>query len=199
MQPDYTRIWPYAIAILAVWAVYRRLRRNFGRQPLRPVRMKIRIGILVFLGCSLLPTALISGQFLAAEITGLAAGVALGIYAMQRTRFQTLNGQPHYLPHTYTGVAVSLLLVGRLAYRLVHVYFVEQAGGEQAMQAFNSPAMARSPLTLGLLFVVVGYYSSYYSGVLWKSKRISPEDLEVAPTSTAAPWKGASVLPADDV
>ncbi len=187
MQPDYTRIWPYAIAILAVWAVYRRLRRNFGRQPLRPVRMKIRIGILAVLGCSFLPAALTSGQFLSAELAGLAAGTALGIYGAQRTRFQTLNGQLHYLPHTYTGLAVSLLLVGRLAYRLVHVYFVERADGEQAMQAFDSSTMARSPLTLGLLLVVVGYYSSYYSLVLWKSKRISPEDLEAEPTPTAAP------------
>jgi hypothetical protein len=36
------------------------------------------------------------------------------------------------------------------------------------------------------LFVVVGYYVCYFSMVLWKSKRISPDDFDAAPTSTAA-------------
>jgi hypothetical protein len=47
--------------------------------------------------------------------------------------------------------------------------------------------MMQSPLTLGFLFVVVGYYVCYYSIVLWKSKRIGPEDLEAPSTSSAAP------------
>ena len=48
------------------------------------------------------------------------------------------------------------------------------------------PPMVRSPLTVALIFVVVGYYVCYYAMVLWKSKRISPEDLEAVPTPTAA-------------
>jgi len=47
--------------------------------------------------------------------------------------------------------------------------------------------MVRSPLTVALIFVVVGYYVCYYAMVLWKSKRISPEDLEAVTTPTAAP------------
>jgi hypothetical protein len=43
--------------------------------------------------------------------------------------------------------------------------------------------MVRSPLTLGLLFVLIGYYVCYYSLVLWKSKQIKPEDIEVAPVA----------------
>jgi hypothetical protein len=44
-----------------------------------------------------------------------------------------------------------------------------------------------SAFTVGLLFVVVGYYVCYYGMLLWKSKRISPEDLEVNPTPAALP------------
>jgi hypothetical protein len=195
MQFDYSRIWPYVIATLAVLLIYRRLRRTFGRQPLRPVRMRLRIGILLVLGGSLLPAAMRSAQFLTAELAGVTVGIALGIWGAQRTRYQTHNGRLHYIPHTYTGIVVSLLLVGRLAYRLVEVYGLghSTAAGDSAdMPALdssammNSSAMMRSPITVGLLFVVVGYYVCYYSLVLWKSKRISPEDLEAVQASTVA-------------
>src|ERR1700738_5146389 len=55
MQDDYPRIWPYVIAGLAVLLIYRRFRRSFGRQPMSPARMWIRIALLILLGCSLLP------------------------------------------------------------------------------------------------------------------------------------------------
>lgn len=186
MQVDYPRVWPYVIALLAVLAIYRRFRRSFGRQRLRPVRMSVRIGILAVLGCSLLPVALKSGQFLAAEIAGMLAGTALGMWGAQRTRYRTYDGRLHYVPHTYTGVAVSLLLIGRLGYRLVELYSMRQTSGAVTeTEGFALPAMVRTPFTVGLLFVVIGYYVCYYSMVLWKSKRISPEELEVVTTSAA--------------
>jgi hypothetical protein len=39
---------------------------------------------------------------------------------------------------------------------------------------------------LALRIVVIGYYVCYCSMVLWKSKRIGPQDLEVIVTSPAA-------------
>jgi hypothetical protein len=189
MQPDYPQIWPYAIAALAVLLLYRRLRRSFGRQRIHPVRMSIRMGILIVLGCLLLPMAVRSVQFLAAELAGAIAGAALGVWGARRTRYQTYDGELHYIPHTYTGIAVSLLFVGRLAYRVVELASMNHANGSgstDSMQGFAPPAMVRSAFTVGLLFVVVGYYVCYYGMVLRKSKRISPEDLEVSSTPTAA-------------
>jgi hypothetical protein len=188
MQFDYSRIWPYVIAVLAVLLIYRRFRRSFGRQPIRPVRMNLRIVILLVLGCSLLPLALKSGQFLMTELAGLAAGIALGVWGAERTRYQSYNGHLHYVPHTYTGVAVSLLFVGRMVYRMVELYSMDRSSGssgmEVASQGFPPPQMMRSPLTVGLLFAVIGYYVCYYGIVLWKSKRVSPEELELVSTST---------------
>ena len=183
MQLDYPRIWPYAIAGLAVLLIYRRFRRSFGRQPVRPARMWIRLALLILLGCSLLPAAFRSGQFLLAELAGALAGLALGFWGARHTRYATYEGQLHYVPHTYTGVAVSLLFIGRLVYRGVEWYAENGApGGASAV----APPMMKSPLTVGLIFAVVGYYVCYYAMVLWKSKRISPEDLEAVPTPTAA-------------
>lgn len=173
MRVDYWRVWPYLVAVLAVLVIYRRFRRSFGRQPVRPVRMGVRIGILAVLGCSLLPAALKSGQFLAADVAGIVAGIALGMWGARHTRYRMYQGQLHYVPHTYTGVAVSLLFVGRLVYRMVELYTLREASGGMAQtEDFAAASMVRSPFTGGLLFVVIGYYVCYYSSVLWKSKQI---------------------------
>jgi len=188
MQADYSRIWPYVIAGIAVLLIYRRFRRSFGRQPVRPVRMWIRIVLLIVLSGSLLPAALRSGQFLFADFSGAMAGIVLGLWGARHTRYATYEGRLHYVPHTYTGIAVSLLFIGRLVYRFAEWYAQNGApGGAAAASQGMAPPMMRSPLTVGLIFVVAGYYVCYYAMVLWRSKRISPEDLETVPAPTAAP------------
>jgi hypothetical protein len=179
MQADYSRFLPYFIAVLVVWAIYRRLRRSFGQQPIRPVRMRIRMGILIVLGLTFIPVALKSVQFLGAELAGLVAGFALALWGASRTRYRSEGEQLYYVPHTYTGIIVSLLFIGRLAYRLAQGY-LWNAAPVSGLDATT----ARSPLTAGLLFVLIGYYVVYYGVVLWKSPRISPEDLEVVATPT---------------
>src|SRR5450432_3831284 len=146
MQTDYSRIWPYAIAGVAVLLIYRRFRRSFGRQPLRPVRMWIRIAVLILLACSLLPSAIKSGQFLLAELAGAVAGIALGFWGAHHTRYATYEGRLHYVPHTYTGVAVSLLFIGRLVYRGVEWYAQNGAlgGASDAPPGIASPPMMSS-------------------------------------------------------
>jgi len=192
MPFDYSPIVPYVIAVLAVLLIYRRLRRNFGIQPLRPVRMWIRIGILVLLACSLLPAALSSAQFLLADVAGLIAGVALGVWGARRTRYERRGAKLYYIPHTYSGIAVSLLLVGRLVYRMAVLYSLNRgtASGADTLQELGSPKMFHSPMTVGLLFVVIGYYVCYLGWVLWKSTRIGPEDLEISSIPIAANPKG---------
>lgn len=188
MQADYSRFLPYVIAVVVVWAIYRRLRRSFGQQPLRPVRMRIRMGVLLLLGVSFIPLALKSVQFFGAEVAGLVAGIALALWGASRTRYRSEGDQLYYVPHTYTGIVVSLLFIGRLAYRLAQAYLwnAAPASGTDTAPAMTGPATnMRSPLTAGLVFVVIGYYVVYYGVVLWKASRISPEDLEVVTTPTS--------------
>src|ERR1700733_8607600 len=42
MKFDFSQIVAYLTAILVVFLIYRRLRRSFGQQPLRPARMSVR-------------------------------------------------------------------------------------------------------------------------------------------------------------
>ena len=172
MNFDVSQIVALLAAILVVFLIYRRLRRSFGQQLLQPVRMQVRIGLLILVGALLLPIALRSAAFLFAMLGGIAAGVALAIWGGARTRFVEIDKRLYYVPHTYTGIAVSLLFLGRLVYRLIQVYGNAQATHAPAApagQAFPPAGMVNSPLTLGLFFALVGYYVCYYSIVLWKS------------------------------
>jgi len=197
MPADFSQIFPFLFAALIVFALYRRLRRSFGRQLLRPARMILRIVLITVAGCALLPMALLSARYLWAEIAGAALGIGLGSWGAERTRFVTFGGRLHYVPHTYTGIAVSLLFVGRLAFRAVQVYTGVQAphaadaGGAYVADApdpslaFAPASMVRSPLTVGIFFVLAGYYLWYYGSVLWKSKHLKAEDVEAASPAAA--------------
>jgi hypothetical protein len=183
MKFDFSQIVPFAIAILVVFLIYRRLRRSFGRQPFRPVRMSVRIVLLLVVGCLLLPAAFRSAAFMSAVLVGTAAGVSLALWGLARTRFLRVSNQLYYVPHTYTGIAVSLLFLGRLVYRFIlaygnmHAAHPVGADAATAGQAFAPASMLQSPLTLGLFFVLMGYYVCYYSMLLWKSKRVVAEEV----------------------
>ncbi len=170
MPADYAPILPFIVAALAVLLIYRRLRRSIGRQPVRPLRMIVRMAVLAALGISLIPSAVRSGDFLLVEASGALAGTALAAWGARRTRYLKSGTQLYYVPHTYAGIAVTLLVLGRLVYRTVQMNFAPAS-------------MAQNPATVGLLFVLIGYYVCYYGCVLWKSKHIGAEDLETAPSA----------------
>jgi hypothetical protein len=181
MHFDVSQIGSFLLAILVVFLVYRRFRRNFGQQPLHPVRMRVRTLVLLVIGGLLLPTAVRSSAFMAALLGGLVVGIALAVWGAARTRFLRAGAQLYYVPHTYTGIAVSLLFLGRLVYRFIQTYGNAHAsagaGLDASSQAFAAAGMLRSPLTLSLLYILVGYYVCYYSIVLWKAKRVTAEEI----------------------
>jgi hypothetical protein len=194
MPPEFPQIVPFLFAALVVFAVYRRFRRSFGRQPLRPGRMIFRIVLITAVGCTLLPLALRSAQYLWAELGGAALGIGVGLWGAERTRFVMHGGRLHYVPHTYTGIAVSLLFLGRLTFRVVQAYAGVQvpqaadAGAAYAADpslAFGPASMVKSPLTVGIFFVLAGYYLWYYGSVLWKSRHLKAENIEAASPAAA--------------
>jgi cytochrome b561 len=144
--------------------------------------------VLLIIGCLLLTAVLRSAAFISAVLAGIVAGVALAMWGAARTRFLRVSGQLYYVPHTYTGIAVSFLFLGRLVYRLIqatgNAHAMHAAASDSASQGFAPAGLLQSPLTLGLYFVLMGYYVCYYSMVLWKSKRVVAEEISLnAPLS----------------
>jgi hypothetical protein len=169
---DLKLITPILVAALVVFGIVRRLRRTFGRQPVQPVRIWLRIGILTLAGGLIAATSVMRGVEMAeALITGLACGAALAWVGLRHTRFEVTPEGRFYTPHTYIGLAVTLLLVGRLAYR-----FLMLGSDPNAAAAYQ-----RSPLTVGIFAVLVAYYVVFYAGVLLRTRAPEARDPGATP------------------
>ena len=179
MPPGYENLLGSVVAAaLVLLIIYRRFRRTFGRQPLRPRRMIVRIILLSVIAVVLLPAAWRSSASALAMGAALLLGVALAVWGARHTRFERHEGELHYVPHTYAGMVVAALFLGRLLYRLLVLpYSPAVSGTAEAAAASPAAALAalsQSPLTLSVFFVLIGYYVSYYGYVLWKSQHLEP-------------------------
>ncbi len=158
---------PILIGALLVWAIARRLRRTFGRQPLQPARLWLRVGILTLLGALVVATSVTrDARMLGALAGGLACGLGLGYLGLRHTRFEVTPQGRFYTPHTYIGLAVTLLFVGRLVYRFLYL----ANGADFTGDAHGAAAYQRSPLTVGIFAVLIGYYVLFYAGVLFRTR-----------------------------
>lgn len=170
--------------------VYRRIRRNFGRQTLQPKRMMMRMAVLVLVAGLLAPLAAKSPIYLGAILAGIAAGVGVALWAAARVRFERTGGQLFYVPHTVSGIAIAVLVLGRVVYRTAQMVWWPEDLASPA-----SGSMVRSPATAGLLFTLIGYYVCYYSCVLWKSKRVGEDYLAITTIAIESnPKENSNVL-----
>ena len=144
-----TSLTPLFVTAGIGWMYYRRIRRQFGRQPYQPRRAMFRIGLLTLVACALLVLAFVLPHVGLAIVSGLAIGAGLGLLALRHTAIEAVDGAHWYTPNPWIGVALSLLLVGRLAWRYGHGAFA--TGSAQAAQNM-------SPLTLGIAATLVGFY-----------------------------------------
>lgn len=160
-------ITPFVLAAVFAWLIYRRVRRNFGRQALKPGRMQVRIGLFAFIGVIMLGFSMRDFELAGALLGGIAVGCVLGYFGLQGTKFErTAEGQ-FYTPHTAIGLFVTVLFLGRLVYRFVLLYPQMQAAA--AAHTNQDPwETYRSPLTLAIFGVLIGYYILFYAGVLRK-------------------------------
>ena len=175
---------PILIAALVVFSVVRRLRRTFGRQAVQPGRIWLRIGILTIVGGLIVATSVTRGaEMLAGLIAGFACGAALAYLGLRHTRFEVTPEGRFYTPHTYIGLAVTLLFLGRLVYRFL--YLAGGANGTFASDPNAAAAFQRSPLTVGIFAVLIGYYVLFYAGVLRRTR--APEVPVPSPASPDPP------------
>jgi cytochrome b561 len=87
---------------------------------------------------------------------------------LRHTRFEVTPEGRFYTPHTYLGLAVTLLFLGRLVYRFL--YLPNGASGTFGPDPNAAVAYQRTPLTVGIFAVLVGYYVLFYAGVLLKTR-----------------------------
>ncbi len=139
------------------WSVYRRVRRNIGRQQLRPRRAIVRLVILCVASVFIALAGLQFPKILIGFGGGALCGGLLGLLGLRLTKFETTEEGHFYTPDTRIGVALSLLLAGRLIYRIAVLNDVEIAP--------NHPPAMQSPLTFFIIGLTVGYYVVYSLGL----------------------------------
>ena len=168
MDPKF--VTPTLVAAFVLFAIYRRVRRNIGRQRVQPVRMRSRIILLGVVGALVLAGATRNLQLLEGMLAGIAGGTALAWLGLRHTQFETTEQGSFYTPHTWIGLAVSALLIGRIAYRFMVVYPMAHAASQAGANPFA--AYQKSPLTLAIFGIVIAYYIAYYAGVLMRSVKV---------------------------
>jgi hypothetical protein len=160
---------PILLAALVVWGILRRVRRTFGRQPVHVGRICFRIGMLTLAGGLVVATSVAhNAQTLEALAPGIACGAALAYVGLRHTQFEVTPEGRFYTPHTYIGLALTALFLGRLLYRFLYLSYGANAlvGANQDFTA----AYQGNPLTLASFAVLVGYYLPYYAGVLLRTR-----------------------------
>jgi len=142
---------------LIAWGIHRRLRRNVGRQKLRPVRITISILIFAFASAVLLIMSLGIPKLMLGIGGGLALGAALGFVGLRLTQFERTEEGHFYTPNTKIGIALSLLFLGRLAYRFLDLRHTSRAP--------HPPPSFQSALTYLTFGLIAGYFIVYYIGL----------------------------------
>ena len=163
-------LMPALVSPLVAFMVWRRVRRQFGRQPVRRGAMIARVAILAVVAGLLSLAGLRDPRLLEGLAGGLLGGMALGLLGLRLTRFERgADGRDLYLPNPWIGATVTAVLVGRLAWRFLAL--VPHAGTAGPMLAPTTPQLGNSPLTLLVVGLMVGYYVSYYAGLLIHHRR----------------------------
>lgn len=147
------------------WRLYARMRRLIGRQQSKVWRHRCTavffplLIVVLGLGVFAIPSAL------AALAAGVAIGIGLAVWGLRLTKFETTDGDCFYTPSAHIGIALSLVLMARIAIRLVQVAALSGMEAQRATQDFG-----RSPLTLLIVGMMAGYYAWYAIGLLrWRA------------------------------
>jgi hypothetical protein len=161
-------MFPAIMLPLMAYGVWRRVRGNFGPQPIRRGRMIARIAILGLVAGLLALTGLYNPKLLEGLLGGIAGGTALGLLGLNLTRFERdASGADVYVPNPWIGAGLTVLLLGRLAWRFMVAMPATQDPG-----AFQfGPPLGNSPLTLLVFGLMVGYYVAYNAGLLVHHRR----------------------------
>lgn len=162
MQIPVQSLVTVAVLSLIAWRVYARFRKLVGRQRLSRVRPWITIFVFTSLVCMVGFFTAIHPERLAWLAAGVAVGVGLAVYGLKLTQFEPTREGLYYTPNAHLGIALTLLFVGRILFRLAEVYVL---GGDVRA----TPDFVRSPVTLAVFGLLAGYYVGYAIGLVrWR-------------------------------
>jgi len=150
-----------ALLPLIAWRLYARMRRMIGRQRLPRIRPWVHLVIFPLVLALLALAVRLHPERLGFLGVGIALGGALAVFGLKKTRFERTPAGLFYTPHAPLGIGLSLLLVARIVWRLVDVFVLGHAPPPSDP---HDPAI--TPLTLGVVGLLAGYYIVYAAGLV---------------------------------
>lgn len=170
MAPHFSM--PLVLIPVIVFAVWRRVRKQFGPQPIQRKRMIARIVIFAVIVGLVSFAVMHNVQLLGGLAGGVVAGAALGLLGLRLSRFEVhpVKGDC-YVPNPYIGALVTVLLLARLVWRFA-MLSPQMQDPTGVTPPVHGPDIGQSPLTMLTLGLVVGYYVCYYAGLLVHHQRI---------------------------
>ncbi|MDR2324100.1 MAG: hypothetical protein LBE51_01660 [Acidovorax sp.] len=160
---------------LLAWRLRARWRRLVGRQRTSKYRPWVSIGIYSLLLGLLLWACWGRWSALATLAAGLAAGGLLSRWAWHKTVLEPTPQGLYYTPHTRLGIALSLLFLARIIYRVVEVLWLlppEQAGWH---------GLVVSPLTLAVFGLMAGHNMGYaWALFTWRQRVLAAKRIREA-------------------
>jgi hypothetical protein len=135
--------------------------------------MWTRVGFLSVVTLLVASQGLIDPRLAAGLGAGLAGGVALGLLAFKLTRFEIDGQNDCYFPNPWIGMGLTALFIGRLLYRLMVLYPQMSHGAGGGFANYQ-----RSPLTMAILGLLLGYYIAYYAGLLIHHRRVTATSVQ---------------------
>jgi hypothetical protein len=136
----------------------------------------LRLGLLSLVLAIFVSTIIHFPTLLEAAAGGLIAGALIAALGLRLTQFSSDEKGRYYTPNSYIGAAVTLLLVGRITYWMIMIFMMPGAAATAAQApAGGNPfaSLGQSPLTLAMLMLTLGYYLTYFAGVLIKSRALA--------------------------
>ncbi len=147
----------FVVGGLIAWRIYRRVRRNIGRQKLQPKRIIFALCLFCNFSLSTIVVGFYFPRILPGFGGGIVLGSILGFVGLKLTQFETTDEGHFYTPNTHIGVGLSVLLVGRFIYRMIVLNDVATAP--------NHPPPLQSSLTFFIAGLTFSYYIVYYIGL----------------------------------
>ncbi|MDB6063282.1 MAG: hypothetical protein JWM78_3385 [Verrucomicrobiaceae bacterium] len=150
---------------LFLWRIYSRFRRLVGRQQLSAIRPWITMIafplLIVFLGTA----APMTTERFAWIAGGLSVGTLLGLFGLNKTRFEASEKGLFYTPNAHLGIALSLAFIGRIIYRVVDMFVLNPTA------VHNMNDLGQSMSTLAIFSLLAGYYVTYAVGLTrWRCR-----------------------------
>jgi hypothetical protein len=179
VPPNYLPYLVVAVPLVA-WRVYSRIKRNIGRQALSRWRPWFTMTLFPVLIVLISLGAMSQPMRMLAMAAGIVAGAVLGIFGTKHTKFENTPQGIFYTPNAHIGIALSVIFLGRVAYRMFQLYSIDP-------NAQPNPAdFASSPLTLSIFGLLAGYYVTYAIGLIRYKKSVEPGE-EPSPSTGAQP------------